>query len=175
MRRFSRLNTRIAYPGVLGVTTEKGQQDVKPNVLDAPTESYEIMLLRWQTGVFEVDADAPDVPEPEPEYPELAFNLQQQLMSLSMPSATAKELALQITNETYSQNRLAWAGIPVALAMYLATSLKDGTYDAVKAVALGMIPAIAALLAGLGVGVWRSASGFVWRTAAGTTWLKADK
>lgn len=59
MRRFSRLNTTIAYPGILGVTTEKGQQDVKPNVLDAPTESYEIMLERWRTGVFEVGAPPP--------------------------------------------------------------------------------------------------------------------
>lgn len=65
MRRRGLLrNVSIAYNGVLGVTTEKGQQDVKPNVLDAPTESYEIMLLRWQTGVFEVGAPAPVPPIP---------------------------------------------------------------------------------------------------------------
>ena len=53
------MRVKYAYPGTLGITTEKGQQDVKPNVLDAPSESYEIMLLRWQTGVFEVDAPPP--------------------------------------------------------------------------------------------------------------------
>lgn len=61
MRWRRKLSVTVAYPGVLGVTTDKGQQDVKPNVLDAPTESYEIMLLRWQTGVFEVGADAPQM------------------------------------------------------------------------------------------------------------------
>jgi len=59
MRRFSGMRVKYAYPGTLGVATDKGQQDVKPNVLDAPSESYEIMLLRWQTGVFEVDAPPP--------------------------------------------------------------------------------------------------------------------
>lgn len=55
-------NVKVAYPGTLGVPTEKGMQDVKPLPLEAPTESYEIMLLRWQTGVFEVGA-----PPPQPE------------------------------------------------------------------------------------------------------------
>lgn len=49
----------MAYPCTLGVVTDKGIQDVKPNVLDAPTESYEIMKLRWDTGVFEVGAPPP--------------------------------------------------------------------------------------------------------------------
>lgn len=59
MRRFSGLRLQIAYPGALGITTDKGQQNNYPLVLDAPTESYETMLLRWQTGVFEVDAPPP--------------------------------------------------------------------------------------------------------------------
>lgn len=59
MRRFSGLRLQIAYPGTLGITTDKGQQNNYPLVLDAPTESYETMLLRWQTGVFEVDAPPP--------------------------------------------------------------------------------------------------------------------
>ena len=58
MRRLG-LRTVVAYPGTLGVVTEKGIQDVKPNVLDAPSESYEIMKLRWDTGVFEVGAPPP--------------------------------------------------------------------------------------------------------------------
>ena len=52
----------MAYPGTLGVVTDKGIQDVKPNVLDAPTESYEIMKLRWDTGVFEVGSAQPAEP-----------------------------------------------------------------------------------------------------------------
>ena len=52
----------VAYPGTLGVVTEKGIQDVKPNVLDAPTESYEIMKLRYDTGVYEVGALPPKEP-----------------------------------------------------------------------------------------------------------------
>lgn len=59
MRRFSGLRLQVAYPGTLGITTDKGQQNNYPLVLDAPTESYEIMLLRWQTGVYEVDAPPP--------------------------------------------------------------------------------------------------------------------
>ncbi len=55
-------NYKIAYPGTLGVPTDKGIQDVKPLPLEAPTESYEIMRLRWETGVFEVGA-----PPPQPE------------------------------------------------------------------------------------------------------------
>lgn len=61
-RRLFLKNVTVAYPGTLGVPTEKGIQDVKPNVLDAPTESYDIMRLRWETGVFEVGA-----PPPQPE------------------------------------------------------------------------------------------------------------
>lgn len=59
MRRFSGLRLQVAYPGTLGITTDKGQQNNYPLVLDAPTESYEIMQLRWQTGVFEVGAPPP--------------------------------------------------------------------------------------------------------------------
>jgi len=59
MRRFSGLRLQVAYPGTLGITTDKGQQNNYPLVLDAPTESYETMLLRWQTGVYEVDAPPP--------------------------------------------------------------------------------------------------------------------
>lgn len=62
MRRFSGLRLQVAYPGTLGVVTGKGIQDVKPNVLDAPTESYEIMKLRWDTGVYEVDSPPPEEP-----------------------------------------------------------------------------------------------------------------
>lgn len=58
-------NVSYAYPGKLGITTDKGQQNNYPLVLDAPTESYETMLIRWQTGVFEVGADAPIQP-PDP-------------------------------------------------------------------------------------------------------------
>lgn len=150
-RRLFLRNVRYAYPGTLGVPTDKGIQDVKPLPLEAPTESYEIMLLRWQTGVFEVGADAPEPPPPEPEYPEMAFNLQQQLISLGMPSPTAKELALQLTTGNYNANRLIWAAIPGPLAMYLVESFSNGTYDPNRAVGLGMVPAIAALLEGGGV------------------------
>jgi len=52
-------NVSYAYPGKLGITTDKGQQNNYPLVLDAPTESYETMLIRWQTGVYEVGANAP--------------------------------------------------------------------------------------------------------------------
>lgn len=61
-RRFLR-NVAIAYPGTLGVKTEKGLQDVKPLPLEAPTESYPIMQLRWETGVFEVGAPPPSEDE----------------------------------------------------------------------------------------------------------------
>lgn len=64
MRRGFR-NTVRAYPGSLGVSTEKGYQDVKPLPLESPTESYPIMLTRYNTGVFEVGAEAP-LPDPSP-------------------------------------------------------------------------------------------------------------
>lgn len=69
-RRLFLRNVRVAYPGTLGVPTDKGIQDVKPLPLEAPTESYEIMLLRWQTGVFEVGASPPLPPPPIPPVPE---------------------------------------------------------------------------------------------------------
>lgn len=49
----------IAYPGTLGVPTDKGMQDVKPLPLEAHTENYQTMLLRWQTGAFELGASPP--------------------------------------------------------------------------------------------------------------------
>lgn len=57
-------NLSVAYPGTLGIKTEKGQQNNYPLVLDAPTESYEIMLLRYESGVFEVGASPPVPPSP---------------------------------------------------------------------------------------------------------------
>ena len=59
MRRSLLRNIVRPYTGLLGIPTEKGQQNNYPLVLDAPTESYELMLLRWQTGVFEVGAPQP--------------------------------------------------------------------------------------------------------------------
>lgn len=59
MRRISGLRLSQAYPGTLGVTTEKGQQNTYPLTMDYPAYSYEIMLLRWQTGVYEVGAPPP--------------------------------------------------------------------------------------------------------------------
>lgn len=67
-RRLFLRNVTTAYPGTLGAPTDKGIQDVKPLPLEAPTESYEIMLLRWQTGVFEVGASEPN-PPPDPIIP----------------------------------------------------------------------------------------------------------
>lgn len=68
MRRLNLKNIAVAYPGKLGITTDKGQQNNYPLVLDAPTESYETMLIRWQSGVFEVGADAPVQPAPVVEW-----------------------------------------------------------------------------------------------------------
>lgn len=76
MRRRLLKNVTVAYPGRLGVTTEKGQQNTYPLVLDAPTESYDVMLLRWQTGVFEVGATPPTpIPEPIVSYNVLTFDM----------------------------------------------------------------------------------------------------
>lgn len=78
----------------------------------------------------------------------MAFNLQQQLMQLSVPGPTAKELANQINSGVYSAQRLIWAGIPQALSFYLAESLSASNYDPNRAVELGMIPAVAVLVKG---------------------------
>lgn len=65
-RRRLMLSVSIAYPGTLGVKTDKGIQNTYPLVLDAPTESYDIMDERWKTGVFEVGAPPPEPPEETP-------------------------------------------------------------------------------------------------------------
>ena len=59
MRRFSGLRLQVAYPGTLGVVTDKGIQDVKPNVLDHTGDPREVVELRYATGVFEVGAPPP--------------------------------------------------------------------------------------------------------------------
>lgn len=81
----------------------------------------------------------------------MVFNLQQKLMSLSVPTPTAKELANQINTGAYNYKRLMWASIPEQLAKYLASSLAAGTFSATKAVEHGMIPQVATLIAGEGV------------------------
>lgn len=63
MRRFLGLSLKIAYPGKLGITTEKGQQNNYPLVLDAPTESVNIMNIRYETGALSPDATDPLPPE----------------------------------------------------------------------------------------------------------------
>lgn len=59
MRRWRGLSVITAYPGTLGVVTEKGIQDVKPNVLDNKADPKEVVQLRYDTGVFEVGAQPP--------------------------------------------------------------------------------------------------------------------
>lgn len=89
----------------------------------------------------------------------MVFNLQQKLMSLSVPTPTAKELANQINTGVYNYKRLMWASIPEQLAKYLADSLSAGTFSATKAVEYGMIPQVATLIAG-GGGTISAPSGF---------------
>lgn len=60
MRHSARLrNVKIAYPGMLGDTTEKGQQNPYPLVLDAPDREPEVMDLRFETGALSEDAEDP--------------------------------------------------------------------------------------------------------------------
>lgn len=63
MRRLFLKNVTVAYPGKLGITTEKGQQNNYPLVLDAPTESVNIMNIRYETGALSTDATDPLPPE----------------------------------------------------------------------------------------------------------------
>lgn len=56
-------NVSYAYPGKLGITTDKGQQNNYPLVLDAPTESIEVMNIRYETGALSTDAPDPLPPE----------------------------------------------------------------------------------------------------------------
>lgn len=76
----------------------------------------------------------------------MAFNFQQRLMSLSVATPTAKELAVQIGSGVYNWQRLMWCDIPETLAKYLAASLENDTFDPVKATEYGMIPAVALLI-----------------------------
>lgn len=76
----------------------------------------------------------------------MAFNTQQRFMSLGMPTPLAKELGSQIDSGVYNWQRLQWSSMEPDLARYLATSLTAGTFNAVKATELGMIPAWASLV-----------------------------
>lgn len=143
-RRFLR-NVTTAYPGTLGVPTNKGIQDVKPLPLETPTESYEIMLLRWQTGAYEIGASAPTF-VPDPPYPQDAVVLGQQLVSVGMEESQASELARQTTQNVFSAEGMGWSGIPLPLADYLATSLPGSFYDTDKAVSLGEQRSVASFL-----------------------------
>lgn len=67
-----RLNVSVSYPGTLGIKTDKGQQNNYPLTLDAPTVSYEVMKLRYDTGALSTDAPEP-TPDLEPEL-ELALS-----------------------------------------------------------------------------------------------------
>lgn len=59
-RRFGiRGNVAVAYPGLLGVKTEKGQQVNYPHPLDAPAVPESIMQIRYDTGALSTDAPDP--------------------------------------------------------------------------------------------------------------------
>lgn len=49
----------VAYPGTLGVKTDKGLQTNYPLVLDAPTVDAGTMLLRYDSGALSTDAEDP--------------------------------------------------------------------------------------------------------------------
>lgn len=59
MRRLSLKNVCVAYPGLLGVKTEKGQQVNYPHPLDAPTVDQDTMQIRYDTGALSTDAPNP--------------------------------------------------------------------------------------------------------------------
>ena len=54
------LSVSIAFPGTLGVATDKGVQNNYPLVLDAPTESKSVMIDRYETGALSTDAPNPE-------------------------------------------------------------------------------------------------------------------
>lgn len=58
-RRLLRGRVAVAYPGLLGVKTEKGQQVNYPHPLDAPTVPESLMQLRYDTGALSTDAPDP--------------------------------------------------------------------------------------------------------------------
>lgn len=59
IRRFGLRNVAVAYPGVLGVKTEKGQQVNYPHPLDAPTVDKPTMQIRYDTSALSTDAPDP--------------------------------------------------------------------------------------------------------------------
>lgn len=54
-----RLKVKLAYPGTLGNTTPKGQQNPYPLVLDCPDREPAVMDLRYETGALSQDAPDP--------------------------------------------------------------------------------------------------------------------
>jgi len=79
----------------------------------------------------------------------MAQTLVQRLMELGTPFVPANELVKQINSRTYNVTRLINAGWVDELSRYLATSLAAGTFKATKAVEYSMVPAVAALIAGV--------------------------
>lgn len=63
MTRRGLRNIAVAYPGTLGIKTDKGQQVNYPHVLDAPTVDAQTMNLRYESGALSTDAPDPIPPE----------------------------------------------------------------------------------------------------------------